>query len=282
MNTLLDVLDNRELSLLIWSFLFLSFFIFNKQIRKSIFNVGNILFKSQISSILLLLIIYTLAFTIILQKAGFWEMFLIKETVLWFIGVGFIMIINLNKTIEKENFLKKIFTDNFKALIVVEFLLNFYVLDFWYELFLIPTIVFLALLSAFSKTDAQYKSVEKASNFVLYSINLSVLGFVIYQLITNYENLINFLNLKEFLLPIILTIALIPFLYILALYMTYENFWVRLNVIFRNNKKLRRYIKWKVLTKCRGNLQVLKKVSKQLKVAMIEDKATLDLAMEKI
>ncbi|MGL6297822.1 MAG: hypothetical protein ACRC1M_01505 [Methanobacteriaceae archaeon] len=85
-----------------------------------------------------------------------------------------------------------------------------------------------------------------------------------YNIFNNPSIILNIETLTQFLLPIILTTLLLPFIYFLGLYMKYELFY-KLQIIRIKNKKLERYTIIKLFKKCHFNIYFLNKFSKNLR-----------------
>ena len=54
-----------------------------------------------------------------------------------------------------------------------------------------------------------------------------------------------------------------PLLYSIVLYMTYESFFVRVNILLRKDKEMVRFVKWKVVALCHVNLRKLNRFIKE-------------------
>lgn len=286
MNYLFEVLDNREISILFWLIISFLFLIIYKETRKSVFQMIGIIISSQIGTVILLIFTYILSIVVILQKYGFWEVSLIKETIIWTFGFAIIAALSTNKKSKEAGYFRRILLDNFKLLVIVEFITNFYVFSLKYELILIPSIVFISLLTAYvevySKDKPELIPVKKLFDSILIIFGIGVSSFIIYKLFTDIDSLLTLFNLKEFLLPIILTILFIPFIYFITLYSVYESFWIRLKFIIRGDKKLLRLAKFKILTKCNFNLNKLNLISGEIGKKRIEDKDQLKLVLKEI
>ena len=57
----------------------------------------------------------------------------------------------------------------------------------------------------------------------------------------------------------------------MALYMMYENVFIRID-IFNKNKAINKYAKWKILSVCHFNLRKLNEFSKEVGIMKIENK----------
>jgi hypothetical protein len=88
--------------------------------------------------------------------------------------------------------------------------------------------------------------------------SIIVFVFSLYKTITNSNDFFTIENLKIFLLPVILSITFLPFLYIFNLVVKYETLWVVLNYNIRE-KRNRQSTKRKILLI--ANLNIDKVVS---------------------
>lgn len=66
-------------------------------------------------------------------------------------------------------------------------------------------------------------------------------------------------NLEDFLVPIVLTFVLLPYIYVMALYMTYEELFVRLKIRLQEDRLLMRFGQWQVVRACLFRLSSVKR-----------------------
>ncbi len=78
---------------------------------------------------IILAIGYSASIIWLLRFLGFWNIELLKDSVYWFIGSGFVMLMNLNDVSKEPQFFKNIIKDNFRLIIVLEFALSAKKLD---------------------------------------------------------------------------------------------------------------------------------------------------------
>jgi hypothetical protein len=62
-------------------------------------------------------------------------------------------------------------------------------------------------------------------------------------------------NLRSFLFSNIITFVYKPFIYLLSIFILYEEFFIRINSAYRHNVLLAKYTKWKVFKVGFLNLQ---------------------------
>lgn len=268
MNNLFNIFSTREVALIIWFLVFLIFVSRTKDVRHSIVGVIKAFFDRKLIVAFSTLLLYILFIIFILSYIGFWDISLLKDTVLWLLFSGIVLFMNINK-VEDVNYFSKLIKDNIKIIAIWEFLFNFYTLSLVWELVLIPVVFMFSVIEAFaehsSKQEESHKKVVALCKNILGLIGLVMIGYVIYRTITEYELLLSISNLKSFLLPVLLTALTLPYFYALALYMNYESFITVVKHLHRNGdpKISKRLIK-ATLKYANININTLKRIWKYL------------------
>lgn len=252
----MNMLSTREISILVWSFIIFSILICIA--RKEFLNVLKILLNYKILIPLIFFFLYNFGILCILEKIGFWKYNLLKDTLIWLFSAGIIVFFNSNK-ISNTNYFTKILKDNLKIIIFLEFLLNFYTFGIVTELILVPIISFIVILYEYSKhsmkNNPEHIKVNKFLQFILSSVGTIFLINIFFRTFSEYDKLFTSENIKTLYLPIILTTLSFPFYYFLALGMIYEEFFVRINFMFRDNR-IKKELKKQILLK--ANFQINK------------------------
>ncbi len=260
---LTNLFNNREKALILWFLAFLFWGTLRKDIRRSIFGVLKALFRTEILVVLAAVIIYTGFAVVLLSKIGLWRTDLTKDTIFWLFGTAFVYPLNLNQATHDEHFFRKIVFDNLKLILVLEFIINFYTFSLGIEIILIPFLFFLGGMSAITKNRKEYSAVQKWIDRTLAAFGIILIIFASANLLRYYGDFATSDNFRAFLLPPTLTLGYLPFLYFLALFMTYEEFFVRIDIFLKRDKTLATFLKRKILVSCRANLGKLNWFSRQ-------------------
>lgn len=226
--------------------------------------------------------IYIVCITILLYYINLWRISQLKDTIYWIFGVALILFFNLNEIEKKDNYLKGIIKDNLKVIVLVEFISNFKSFNLLIEVITVIIIFFFSIVSAFTENDATKTRENKLSQIVLTFYGLAALVFSVIKIITNFDEFATIDNLKSLLLSPIFTILIIPFMYLLGLYMVYENLFMRIKHILRDQKKLSQFIARQILWKCNFSLKKVKIMSKELKIALMNNKTEFKFAINEI
>ncbi|MHB8103531.1 MAG: hypothetical protein ACYDEF_15520 [Methanosarcina sp.] len=234
---MVDIFTNRETAIIIWTAIITIYALFIKQIRASIFDVIKSALKTKIFIVVFLYLSYFSAIIYYLYYMEWWDIDNLKDTIIWFIfsGLPIGFIVATNKL--ERGFWKNLVLNNLKLMVLVEFIINSFTFSLVVEFFfIIPFITITTMLNAFSKHKKEYKSVEKLTNIVLTFFGFIILSYSLYRTIVEIQSIENMNTLNNISFPVIFSIISVPYMYILKLYVEYEN-----NVIIRRyNKELPR------------------------------------------
>lgn len=232
MNNVFNIFSTREIALTIWFIILLIYVSLGKHVRDSIVGIFKVFLDKKIVIALSTMLIYILLVILILSYIRFWDMSLLKDTIIWILFSGIVLFMNTNK-VKNVNYFSKLIKDNIKIIVIFEFLSNLYTLSLLGELIFIPIVSFFSIVGVFaensSKQKENHKKVDVLCKNILGLIGLGMIGYVIYKTITEYNLLLSVSNLKSFLLPILLVILTLPYFYFFALFMRYETLFVRVN-----------------------------------------------------
>jgi len=267
-------LSNREAAIAIWLLIGLIWAFTQSKIRQSLLLVIKSFFAWKLSMSYIAMLSYIAMILFILHLVGIWNMIHITTTILWVICVGFVMLFE-NLKANNESFFKNSVKANLKVLVVFEFLINFYVFSLWVELLLVPVSGILGGLLGIAATKKEYASLQKSLNTFMAIIGTLLVGYALYMTINDYKNLFTLHNFESFILPILLTIMFLPFVYLWAVYANYETLFIRLE-FFVSDKSLLPYLKKRTFLAFRLNLWSLNKWAKHINTLRFEDRASVD------
>ena len=150
----------------------------------------------------------------------------------------------------KEVTIKKYITDNIKVTIVFEFIVNSYTFPLIWELLFLPVLALIVASETYVQNKDEYKEVSKFLNRLLVIIGFYVLIYCVVSIIGDYRKIASLGTMKEFLLAPVLTLMIIPYIYIFVLISNYEQIFLRLSVGVNKEKGIKRYAKRKVFFYC--------------------------------
>ena len=262
MTDFINLLSNREISIIIWFVLFFGGLIINsKGSFKKLLSVIKILFSKFFIPFYIIFGIYLFSIISFLKRENIWEFFLYKDFIYWFLTTGIVLFFKANKLEKHSDFLKVILT-TISATIILEFIINFYNFSLFWELILVPILTFISVLAYYAELKSEDISNKTVADFlknILSVIGFGIMTYVAYKLINNYDELLTLDNSKSFLLAPIFTLLFIPLIYLTVLYMKYEKVFNNLNryKFLTENKKTK--IKYLILKYANINFNRIEK-----------------------
>lgn len=217
------------------------------------------------------MLLYVAVMVVIFEKIGFWDISATKDTILWTLGSAFAAYFSLNKVTQDKNYFKSVILDTLKFALLLEFIVNLYTFSLPVELLVIPIVSFIVILNVFTESKPEYKQLSKLLNLILGVFGLFLLAFTVKEIVLDFQNFASLKNLRDFFLPPLFSIALLPFIYIMALFMQYEKFFIRIDMA-NKNPEIAKSAKRKVLAACHINLSKLNKVSRKAGYPKVNDK----------
>ncbi len=209
-----------------------------------------------------LLTVYVLVSILLLHYLLLWNISFIKDTLFWFFGFALVTFFNINKAKDVDYF-KTIFKESFKWTLLIEFIVSFYTFSLTTELIMFPIIIVVAGTQAFSKADKKNEKVTSLLTNILALIGTTYFLYALFETFNKYNRLLTLNTLNSFLLPLLLTILSLPFFYFVALYMHYEELFIRVDFM-TNDNKLKKRMKREIFIAAHVNLNRLTMIKQKL------------------
>ncbi|SFC75817.1 hypothetical protein [Clostridium uliginosum] len=257
------ILNNRELALSIWLMIFIIYLIVNKNTRSSVWSLIKVIFDKKLTMLYICMMIYTSFIVYILYRIDFWKVSLLKDTIIWFLFTGVITAFQAIDKAENITYFKKVFLDNFKFILIFQFIVNFYTFSLIGELILIPVstiiIVCICILNVLPEfQNEKSKPVKKLFKCINTLLGLYIIINSIVLAFKDIKNLETIDTFKSILLPIILSTTFILFIFLFALWAGYEQIFIRIQFGEKKSRRLIIYIKIKVFLLCHFNFNRVK------------------------
>jgi hypothetical protein len=223
------VFTNRDWASLFWLGLFVAWVLSKKDVRSSLADVARTAMTPKILLPTLTMFGYIAATVLVGAKLKLWNSDLFKDTVVWSFGPALVLLFSISDAGEKEHFFRRAVLNTIKYTILIEFYMNLVVLSLPVELVLVPVVTILTLLSIVTSTDDQYKSVKTLLNWVTSLIGCALLITVTTRLAHSWHRIDAAGDLRQFALPVWLTVGLLPYIYLLSLWAGYELLFLRID-----------------------------------------------------
>ena len=275
---LLIIFSNREIAAGLWLLVFIGWSLCNESVRKSFIELLKTFCAKPIIIIFVLMSIYIFMIVILLNEIGLWSIKQLKNTIMWSVSVASVMLFRINSISEDENYFKNALLDNLKIVVVLEFIVNVNSLNLLLELILVPITAILGGMLAIAESNDKFLPGKKLITAILSTIGIGLLSYSIYEISQNFYNFATKQNILDFILPIIMSSAYLPFVYFMALFMTYEVLFIRLSFFVKDANMLK-YAKRATLRNFNINLSKLKRWAKHICHVDFTSTATIDRAI---
>jgi hypothetical protein len=203
--------------------------------------------------------IYVAVVVYLAAGRGLWHATSLRETLYWFAGTAFVLAGSATQASDPLKFWS-LFGRVLKVTILIEFLVNLYVFPLPVELIFIPLGVLLAGTQAVSEGNVTLASAHKVVSFLLTALGLATVVYALSSAVRDFHGLVTWVHFEQFVMPLALTAAFAPFLYYVALWSTYEQVFIRMDIYGRDDQDMRR-AKWAMFRVCRLNLRKVGRLS---------------------
>lgn len=246
----MDVFNNREIATFAWLLVFAVFVLRSKDVRRSVAALLKQFASMKMLLPVLLLAGYLGGTVYLLHRVGLWNISLLKDTLFWFFSAGLLTMFKYVQARKGEIPVKKMLYDNLKFIVVLEFILNTFTFSIWAELVIVPIVTIIVMMNAYVEATNGDRKVAKFLGGIQAIIGFGLIGHALYAAIGDYRTLGTFDTMRSFLLPILLSAAIIPAAYLFAVYTNYESLFVGFKIGRPREGSFVRYCKWKVILHC--------------------------------
>lgn len=177
-----------------------------------------------------------------------WNLDVLSDTVVWFVTVGMAFYFSLDRVAE-DGWFRRTLRRAVGVAVFVEVFVNLRVFSLPVELVLVPVVTFLVVLGAYSEGKDEFRAAHRLATFLM-----SVVGviFAIYVSVNLIEDPKMGETTRKLLLPVWLTIGVMPLIYLLGLWSSYEQAFLRIGFQTddptsrrRTKRAFARAVKWR-------------------------------------
>jgi hypothetical protein len=243
-------LNNRETAMLVWTGIALIWMLRNRDLRRSLGSLARTVLQPVILLPVLALAAYVAGCLWLGAQVEAWNWRLINETIWWFLATGFVLLFGATRVAEEDDFFLRTAKRALTITIFAEFFVNLVVMPFWAEFLLVPILTFVVLVQVFVEHKDEMSAVKKLADNLSALIGLGLFAFVVLSLINNPSQLAPLDGLRSLLLPVVLTLLSLPFIYLTGLWVAYDSVfcWIGFQA---PDPGVARRAKWTLLTRLR-------------------------------
>jgi len=244
-------LNSREIAGLFWFGALAVFCLLKQDIRLAIIGILKMFAKPAIWAPFVGLLAYVTVFIWIARQQDVWNPGLVSGTVTWFIASAAVLLINIGDASKQPRFFRRVALRTLQLSVLIGFVMNLFVLSLPAELVLQPLIAILAGVSIVAAHRQEDQAAKRLADALLALLTLAIAVFVVVETLRNWGVVSTKQTLLAFALPIWLTVAILPFIYVISIYASYQVTFARLRFHTDDEKSLKR-ADWALVWVLRG------------------------------
>lgn len=269
------------MAMLVWFGALAVYVASNREVRESLFEVLVAFSNWKVWSPVLLLISYIAVIAYLLSIPEIWVAAQLKNTIIWTTTVAVASMMRVMTSGENPQLLQKWIAENIKITLILEFIIAVPTFSLLGELFFIPIMTFLVMLQAVSQSRNEFKAAETLINVILGVVVLSLLGYALHDIYNNWDAFATTLTARDILTPPLLSLLVIPILFLLYAVVSYENALIRINFAIEN-KRLQSYaFRW-ALVEFRHHIDLLKRWTRNISVSHPTNNAAIRQSISEV
>jgi hypothetical protein len=214
----MGAVNPREIAFVVWLGGFLAWGATKPDVRAAYWQVVKAFFQPKVVGPVIALVGWTVGLAALAHTVGIWKMDVLSDTVVWFVTVGMAFYFSLGN-VSEDGWVRRTARRAVGAAVFVEVFVNLRVFSLPVELVLVPVLTFLVALGAYSAGKDEYTAAHKSVTFVM-----PVVGaiFAIYVTVSLIDDPKLGETTRKLLLPVWLTIGVMPLIYLVGLWSAYE------------------------------------------------------------
>jgi hypothetical protein len=217
-------LNAREWATVVWALVFASGIVAYRPTRQSLGGVFRALASWKIIVPFVLMTIYIGAAIVGAHRLGVWDFNLFIPTLTWYLTSAVVLYLNLNRSMSEKGYFYRIARETIGIPAFITFLMNAWPFHFVVELLLQGFLIVLIPMQFLAHNKKEYRDTPLRT---LLDALLAVVGIVfmvraVIWLVSNWGGEVLRQFLADVATPAVLTLILLPFLYVFALVAAYE------------------------------------------------------------
>lgn len=223
--------NHRQLAILVWLGAGLLFMMIRPDLRQSVWSIIRTVLHPKVVGAFLAIIAWTIGEVILMNHAGLWSMSLTTDTIFWIAGSALVITVGSVTEEDAGYYLTGRARRALGVVALLGVLMNISVFSLPWELGLVPTIFVLTVLVATASSRPAFRPVGIVCQSLLALIVSAMLvNSVLSVIYTNQQTLWPPLW-RTLILPVWLFVGLLPLVWVLVLWSSYESAVVAIELV---------------------------------------------------
>jgi hypothetical protein len=241
------IFTNREVVSIALLVIFISWGLFQKNVRSQIPSFIKCLFAWKLVVVFIYAVLVFVGIIFLISKIINFDIYTVKDSIVWFFSIGLGLIFgNINGSkFTKNEIINNVIIDPLKLTVLIQFLVSSYVFPIYIEIIQVPLLTVVVMCEAYSKNKKEYESANKVFHTIMALTGWYLIIYVVSCAIVDYKNIFTAKYWISYFLPTLLTLLYLPFAYIIVIISKYELQFLRYDRI--DNRKLIGLLKLRVI-----------------------------------
>lgn len=266
--------SNREWASAFWLGVLIAVIASYKPARAPLKDLLKTFFQPVIVVPLILAGFYTAGEIYLLDRIGWWSLTNLKSSILWLVTFAFVAMFELASIKNRKSGMGKVTREILTITSLFLFVTELHSFSLAIELLTLPVVTLLALMAEFAKHKPEHSAAAKALGCIVAIIGFSYFGFSFAETIEKWDETATWATALDFLLPILLSVGFLPFLWVWQIYVVYSDTFVTLS-IYGIEEELVPYGRWLALTRIGNDFDLLERWRKSIQSTRPKTKAEL-------
>ena len=217
-------MNPREIASLVWLGGFLVCGATKSDVRAAYWQVVKAFSQPKVVGPVVVLAGWTAGLAALAQMIELWNIDVLSDTAVWFVTVGMAFYFSLDK-IAEDGWFRRAARRAVGVAVFVEVFVNLRVFSLPVELVLVPVVTFLVALGTYSEGKDEFRPAHRLVTFLMSATGVI---FAIYVSISLIGDPKLGETTRRLLLPVWLTIGVMPLIYLVGLWSSYEQAFLRI------------------------------------------------------
>lgn len=274
-------LNNREIAALLYIGALVLALLFWKRSRDGLGGVVKAFFQPKLAAIFFVMSLYVSACTALLAFLKFWDWSNLKTTLLWWLTAGFAAVFKASQITGKPGAFSSLVRGTLTWTAIITFIAEVHSLPLLAELALLPVLAILSLVLALSQARKEHAVLVGPLTWVLSFAGIFLIAYSVRGIIADPTDFFEWHQAREFMVPLMLSLMFLPFVFGVASLMAYETTFTSLSFKLRDERLLR-YARWHAVLAFGFDTNGVKRLTRDIHMRDIVDRAGVDSAIAEI
>jgi hypothetical protein len=190
----------------------------------------------------------------LLALVGYWQTSMLAPTIAWFVGTAIVGTFSVEGIGDLRTLILRVIA----ATALIEFVANAYTFPLLVELIVVPFVIVVVTLTSFSELRPEFAILRTPFNLLCVALLVGTVAPTVVFVAHHVGQLASAERAREFLLPLILTVALAPYLYCLQMVVVWRTALAMLRSGIEDRPELLKEARLAMARSCRLSLTRIK------------------------